>query len=462
MKILMTGATGLIGKEVGKALVTKGHELIVVSRSAAKAREHLPFPCEVIEADLIAGPVKNNPLLKTVDAVINLMGESIGDGRWNESRKRRIYESRVLGTRNLIESLPNRPKIFISASAVGYYGSCGSEELSEDHAGGADFLAQVCQDWEEELMPLSFGDSSTRVVALRTAMVLASQGGALDKLISLFRKGLGSVLGDGRQWMSWIHLEDAVGLVLHALENSAVRGPLNVVAPQPVTNEEFTNRLARALNVRVGPRAPRLAIFAALGEMSSLVLNSQRGVAVKATQTGYRFKFAGLADALKAVCLPYHDGEDVYVREQYFPWKPEEIFPFFSDARNLQKITPPMLSFEIIGPPPEKIEQGSKIHYRIKMRGLPIDWVTRIEDWGPPFKFIDTQEKGPYRFWHHTHEFTPFAGGTLMTDRVRYRLPLGVLGDLFAGSFVRKDIEKIFDFRRQYLFKNLKKEIDMN
>ncbi|MBC7370784.1 MAG: TIGR01777 family protein [Bdellovibrionaceae bacterium] len=459
MKILITGATGLLGKEVGKALIEKGHKIVVVSRDPQKAIEQLPFPCEVIAGDLGIKNLQGEPLLREIDAVIHLMGESVGGGRWTEERKRRIYESRVLGTRHLIESLSVAPKVFISASGAGYYGSAGSDILNEESAPGDDFLAKTCVNWEKELLPLTVGKTGTRVVRLRTGMVFATQGGALDKLFPLFRRGLGSVIAGGQQWMNWIHIQDVVGLIFHALENSSVDGAMNLVSPNPATNEHFTKALASAMGVSVGPPAPAFAIKAALGEMSVLVLASQRVIPEVALRTGYKFKHPDLQEALRDVALPLSKGEEFFYSEQYLPWTPQEIFPFFSAAKNLEKITPPILSFKILEEPKETLGTGSEIRYKISVHGLPMEWLTLIKDWEPPFKFVDTQVKGPYKLWHHTHEFKAFAGGTLMTDKVRYKLPMGFLGNFVAGGFVRGDVEKIFAYRRQYLAKNLAREL---
>lgn len=459
MKVLMTGATGLIGKELGKALVSRGYEIYVVTRNAEKARTQLPFPCEIIEGDLSTGPLKHTHDLRLMDVVINLAGENIGSGRWNESRKRRIYESRILGTRHLIQSLPVAPKVFINASAVGFYGSQGDRDLSEESPAGDDFLSQVCQDWEEELLAFSYGEaaSATRVVALRTGMVLASQGGAMDKLLPLFRRGLGAVLGDGKQWMSWIHIEDQIGLILHALDKHSLRGPLNLVSPHPVTNEEFSKTLASVVGSGLAPRVPAMVLWASLGEMAALLLYSQKVTPQVALQTGYKFKYPELRSALEQICKK--EGEEVFVSEQYLPWKPAQIFPFFSHAGNLQKITPSSLDFEILSGNPEQIQKGSEIEYRLKIHGVPLKWKSLIEEWDPPHTFVDVQTEGPYTAWRHTHEFRPFAGGTLMIDRVRYTLPMGSVGSFFGGTLVRSEIEKIFQFRREYLIKNLEKDL---
>lgn len=461
MKVLMTGATGMIGKELGKALVSRGYHVYVVTRDAEKARSQLPFPCQVIEGNLAEGPLKDHQELRLMDVVINLAGENIGGGRWNEVRKRKIYESRILTTRNLIQSLPVAPKIFLSASAIGYYGSQGDTVLTEDSPAGEDFLAQVCQDWEEELLSFSYGEAlaATRVVSIRTGIVLASQGGAMEKLLPLFRRGLGSVLGDGKQWMSWIHLEDEIGLIMHALEKNNVRGPLNLVSPHPVTNEDFSKTLASVLEVGLAPRVPSMVLWASMGEMSALVLGSQKVLPQVATQTGYKFKFAELKKAFEDICNK--ETEEVFVSEQYLPWKPEQVFPFFSHAGNLQRITPPSLDFEILAGAPDKIHQGSEISYRMKIHGVPLKWRTIIDEWNPPHRFTDTQAEGPYSVWRHTHEFREFAGGTLMIDRVRYVLPMGSVGNLIGGALVRSEIEKIFAYRRQYLIKNLERELGL-
>lgn len=458
MKVLITGATGLIGRELGKALVQRGDQVFVLSRNVEKAREELPFPCEIIEGPITEAPLKNPSKLRFVDAVVNLAGESVA-GRWSESKKRKIYESRILGTRNLIESLPIAPKVFISASAVGYYGSQGDQEIIEDGVAGEDFLAQVCQDWEEELLTFSYaeGVTTTRVVALRIGTVLAPHGGAFAKLLPLFRRGLGSVLGDGRQWMSWIHIEDVVGLILHALNENAWRGPINGVAPQPVTNEEFTKTLASVLGVSLMPTIPALALWASLGEMATLVLSSRRVLPNKALSIGYKFKYPELQKALEHLCPP-QEGE-LLVFEQYLPWPPEKVFPFFSRVRNLPKMAPPGVGLEILGNFPEEFFQGSEVSYRLKLHGVPFQWKSVIQDWSPPFCFTDRQVRGPLKTWIHHHEFKAFGPGTLMRDQVQFRLPLGFLGSLLGGALVRKEIGTLLQDRRRQVLKNLQREL---
>lgn len=445
MRILITGATGLIGREVGKVLAAKGHEILVVSRSERKAREVLPFPCEVIQGDLSQGKLKDDRL-ESVQAVIHLLGETVAGQRWTEERKRKIYSSRVDGTRNLVQSLPADLKIFVSASAMGIYGDRGEKLLSENDSPGDDFLSRVCVDWEAEA-----AKAPGRKVFVRTGVVLAREGGALDQMMFPFRSGVAGVLGRGRQWMSWIHLRDIVGLFVFAFENPQVAGPLNGVAPQPVTNREFSESLVKSLGSRLGPPVPMFALKLLFGEMAQVIVGSVRVSAGRALELGYKFQFESLNEALQEICAPFRQGEEIYVAEQFVPEPPEQLFAFFKEARNLEKITPSSLNFHIEKMSTPEIKQGTIIDYRLRIRGVPAAWKTEIDEWQPPFKFVDNQLKGPYRLWHHTHEFRPFCGGTLMVDKVRYRLPLGFLGWVVASLPVRKEVEGIFAFRRRFI-----------
>lgn len=445
MRILLTGATGLLGREIGKALAEKGHQIMVVSRNREKAQELLPYPCEVIEGDLSKGPLHSEKLA-TLDAVINLMGEPVVGERWNEDKKAQIYNSRVLGTRNLVQSLPSNLKVFISGSAIGYYGDNRDQVLSEENSAGQDFLAKVCVDWE-----LEADKAPGRKSFIRTGLVLSRYGGALEQMLFPFRAGVGGALGDGQHWMSWIHIKDIVGLFVFALENDDVRGPLNGVAPHPVTNQEFSQILAKSLGKSLGPSVPPVALKALFGEASEVVLSSIRGSSRKAESLGYKFHYTDLEEALREICAPFKVGEDVFYAEQFIPEPPEKIFPFFQEAQNLERITPPMLNFHIQKVSTPEIKQGTLIDYSLRIHGVPVSWRTEIDEWQPPFKFVDNQLKGPYQLWHHTHEFRPFCGGTLMVDKVRYRLPLGYVGWLFGNKLVRKDVESIFAFRRKFI-----------
>lgn len=445
MRILITGATGLIGKEIGKVLAEQGHDLFVVSRSLAKARETLPYPCEVIVGDL-SRQTLSDPRLELIEAVINLVGEPVVGVRWNPDRKEKIYNSRVESTKNLIASLPKNLKVFVGGSAIGIYGNCGNELLSEEHPPGEDFLSKVCIDWEAATLK-----APGRKVIIRTGIVLSPHGGALEEMLFPFRAGLGGMLGDGQHWMSWIHIKDIVGLFIAALENNNMEGPYNGAAPYAVTNEDFSKNLAQALGKRLGPSVPALALKVLFGEAADVMVSSIRGSAEKVESTGYKFHYLELKEALDEICAPYKAGEEVFYSEQFVPEPPEKIFPFFREANNLERLNPPIVHCQIEKMSSTEMKQGTTIDYRLKIHGVPAKWRTEIDEWQPPYKFVDNQILGPYRFWRHTHEFRPFCGGTLLVDRVRYKLPLGYAGWILGGKWIRHDIETIFSFRRKYI-----------
>lgn len=450
MKVLITGATGTLGREVGKSLVRKGHEVFVVSRDKDSAKKKLPFPCKVIEADLSKEAISKEEL-KGIDGVINLIGASVM-GRWNEKRKKEIYKSRVDATKNLVQSLPDDLKVFVSGSAMGFYGDGGDRSLTEDLEPGKDFLAKVCVDWEAEA-----AKSAGRHVFVRTGIVL-SYSGALKMMLPAFRNGLGGVLGSGQNWMSWIHLDDIVSLFVFALENENVSGPINGCAPHPVTNKVFTKSLVHSLDAFQGPPVPLVALKALFGEMGSVIVGSSRGSAAKVEKLGFEFKYSFLDDALKDLCEVYREGGELYAQEQYLPLPRAKVFEFFQDPENLEKITPDFLNFHIMATSDGELQEGSLIDYRLKLYGIPMKWRTLIQDWQPPYKFTDSQVLGPYKKWVHRHSFEELGEGTLMSDRIEYKLPMGVLGRLVGGYKVSNDVQKIFKHRRKAVSKMLLKD----
>jgi uncharacterized protein (TIGR01777 family) len=237
-----------------------------------------------------------------VEAVIHLAGEPVAAARWTDEQKRRIRDSRVKGSRNLVAGMratPRPPKVFVSASAVGFYGDRGDEILYEGSAPGSDFLSEVCLDWETEAARAR--ELGVRAAFVRTGVALSPSGGALEKMLLPFKLGLGGRLGDGRQWFPWIHIEDVVGIFLHALMSPAVDGPINGVAPGIVTNEEFTGELAAVLNRPAFFPVPQFALRALMGEMAEVVTASQRVVPQVALDTGYRFKYPNLRPALESL-----------------------------------------------------------------------------------------------------------------------------------------------------------------
>lgn len=446
MKILITGATGLIGKELGLELVRRGHQVVVISRDKHKAELNLPFPCDVIEGDLTKEPIQN-PKLKDVQGVVHLSGEGVAERRWSGSQKTRILESRTLSTRNLIASL-SPVQVFVSASGIGFYGDRQDQELREDDAPGMGFLTDVVLAWEAEADRAEH-ILKARVVKLRTGVVLASQGGALVKMRPAFQAGFAGPLGGGGQWMSWIHLQDIVNLYVYALETPHLSGAVNAVAPNPETNRVFSQTMAFILNRRLLPSVPSLFLRIGLGQMANAVLASQKVVPEKAIQNGFVFQFRKLDEALIDLLKSQNRGEEYFETKQYLAQAPEEVFKFFSEARNLERITPRFLRFRMTNMNTSSIKEGTLIDYKIKIHGFPAGWRTQIEQWRPPTHFVDSSLKGPYRMWQHTHQFEKLGSGTLMTDRIRYQLPLGYMGWLVASRWVRKDVENIFAYRRK-------------
>ena len=293
MKIAITGASGLVGRRLLKTFAMEGHALHALSRHAGT---NLPPGVRLSVWD----PAKGEPpeeALRQADAVVHLAGENVAQ-RWTADAKRRILESREAGTRSLVRTLaklPRRPAVLVCASAVGYYGSRGDETLTEASAPGAGFLPDVCVAWEREAQAAEA--LGMRVARIRIGVALDRRGGALRRMLPAFRMGAGGKLGDGRQWMSWIHLDDLAALFRFAVTNP-VSGPVNAVAPQPVTNADFTRELGRALHRPALLPVPKLALRVLFGEMSEILLASQRAIPQAAETAGFRFRFPQLGPAL--------------------------------------------------------------------------------------------------------------------------------------------------------------------
>lgn len=451
MVILLTGATGLVGQELGLKLFRSGHELIVITRQSEKARLKLPFPCTLIEADL-THQASSDVRLQKVEAVINLVGESIGDSRWSTERKKRIYDSRILSTRHLIESLQNssRLKVFIGTSASGFYGDCGDEVVNEESSRGSGFLSDVCVDWEREIQKAQKQKTlQARTVIFRLGVVFDSFGGAFRKILQPFDLGFGAPLGSGQQWVSWIHIADLVRMYEFALNTPTVEGIVNTSTNNPVTNRVLTSCIAKNLDSKVKAAVPGFMLKLLLGEQATLVLSSTKMKVQKWLDWGFEFKFPDIESAVKNLLEPYREGHFIFHTKQYLPHSLSKVFSFYSEAKNLEKITPPLLQFHVENMSTNEIQKDTVIRYRLKIHGVPLRWQTLITDWQPNKQFIDVQKKGPYQLWHHTHQFESLGPGTLMTDTVKYKIPMMWFGRILDPLWIRRDVESIFDFRRK-------------
>ena len=296
MKITITGASGLIGRRLLKVLARDNHSLHVLSRHGGT---NMPPGVRLSVWDAMKGEPPADSL-READAVIHLAGEPVAQ-RWTAHAKQRIRATRVDGTRNLVQALgtlERKPEVLICASAVGYYGSRGDESLAESAAPGNDYLAEVCVAWEREALAAeAFG---MRVVRVRIGLVLDRRGGALQRMLPPFRMGVGGKLGNGRQWMSWIHLDDLAALFQFALKNP-LHGAINGVTPNPVVNSEFTRTLSAALHRPAMFPVPGFGLRVLFGEMSGVLLASQRVVPEAAVSAGFPFRFPQLAPALSEI-----------------------------------------------------------------------------------------------------------------------------------------------------------------
>jgi uncharacterized protein (TIGR01777 family) len=296
MKILISGASGLVGTALTSVFRPEGHTVGHLVRPGRTARpEDIRWDPTSATADLAA--------LEGADAIVHLSGASIAGGRWTPARKQILRSSRVDTTRALVDSLARlrqKPGVFVSASAVGYYGSRGDQVLTESKLPGTDFLSLLARDWEAEAMRAQA--SGIRTVMLRFGVILSAEGGALPTMIAPFKFGVGGRLGSGKQWMSWIAIEDAIGIIRFAIANAQLSGPVNVVAPHPIRNAEFAAVVAKVLRRPAIFPAPAFVLRLALGEMAdALLLVSQRVRPEKLLEMDYRFHFEDLGTALRAV-----------------------------------------------------------------------------------------------------------------------------------------------------------------
>ncbi len=449
MGILITGASGLIGKNFIRHALGEGQHIHALVRNVEGFK--------MLPSAQVFGWRHDQPVppqaWDNIDAVIHLSGEGIAEKRWSNQQKRQLVESRIQGTKNLVASIGNlppekRPKVLVSGSAIGFYGYHQDGLLDESSAPGTDFLADLCQKWEQEALVAE--KLGVRVVLLRTGIVLSREGGALAKMPPL-------QISDGKSWMSWIHIQDMVRILLFSLKNKSVSGPINCVAPQPVQNKEFVQELARSKGIYSVGFVPKAFLSLALGEMSKAILSDLRIRSKVLVGAGFEFLFPDLKSALRTEFQGTGLFDSFLFKDQFVPLKPEEIFQFFSRAENLEILTPPWLNFKIISKSSDEMNKGTIIDYKLKIHGLPVYWKTLIADWKENESFVDQQVKGPYSKWHHLHTFDVVPGGCLLRDQVTYRVPVAILGNILLGQWIANDVRKIFEYRQkkiQSLLKN--------
>lgn len=470
MRVLMTGATGFIGRALVPALRRDGHTVIAWARSERRARGRLGAEVDILSAE--AGIDALVAELEHCDAVVNLAGEPIVGHRWTAARRQILRESRIGVTETLVHALARartRPKVLVSGSAVGYYGDRADETLTESSRPGAGFLADLCRDWEAAAQKADA--HGVRVVTIRTGVVLGRDGGALASMLPPFLMGAGGPVGSGRQFMPWIHLHDYVRLIVRALNDDRVRGPVNGVAPTPVRSLDFAKALGRALHRPAILPLPAFVLRIIFGQAASVLLESQRVVPDAALRLGFQFHYvsldAALADVLggptvriQPLAAPVDDRGVVSSRQYLAARRPiyelktsttvarpvEDTFAFFSRAENLGLLTPAAMRFSLVGAAPA-IGENVTIDYTLRVGLLPVSWRSRIVGWRPNAGFVDLQEQGPYRSWWHEHAFRADGTATVMEDRVCYAPPLGPIGRVVNRFFIAPALRRVFRYR---------------
>jgi uncharacterized protein (TIGR01777 family) len=450
-KIGVTGASGFIGRALVAALARRGDAVRAFTRRPGATG--FPANVEAYRLDLRNAPVAEIAgAVSGLDGVVHLAGETVS-GHWSEAKKREIQESRELTTRNLVTGMwesAAKPPVLVAASAAGYYGSRGDEPLDEDSPPGSGFLARVCVDWEREAhVAEEFG---TRVVCLRQGLVLGKDGGALPRMLAPFRMGVGGALGMGRQWWPWIHVEDAVEMLLFALDREDVAGAVNAVAPDPATNARFSLALAHALGRPSLFAVPGPALRIVLGEFAGVLLSSQLMLPAVAQDAGFAWKHPHLEEALldllgdsKRTPAVQHFEHEVRIGAPV-----ARVFEFFSDASNLKELEPPKRRLEVLTPAHQRVQRGTTLELRVRVGGVPVRWKTLITKWKPEQEFEDIALRGPFLLWRHRHAFAPDGAGTTVRDSIDYVLRFAPFSNLILPA-ARRDLNEMFRFRNVLL-----------
>lgn len=467
MVVLVTGATGNVGRALARVLRREGHDVMAAVRDIARAESALGPEIELVhlgDAQALAQAVER------ADAVVNLAGAPIADRPWSARRKRVLQESRIGLTRTLAAQIARArrpPRVFVSASAIGIYPDSADALLDERHPSSSGFLGELCAAWEREALAIQ--SDRTRVVCLRIGVVLDAESGALSKLLPIFRAGLGGPIGNGRQYFSFIHMDDLLRAICFALAQPELRGPVNATAPHPVTNRELSTQLGQLVGRPAWLKVPALALRLFMGQRAQLLLSSQRVLPVALERAGFRFSYPTLGRALAELRGRLDEATRIernvwthgdpgprrathrlsHVTEVSAPV--DTVFPFFAQARNLGWLSPAWMGFAIRGRAPDEVREGMVIEYDIALGPVPMRWRSRIVRFVPGQLFIDDQERGPYAIWWHEHRIEERGGKTRIVDHVWFRLPLSPLGDLVAGRFVHATLRRIFAHRQQAL-----------
>ena len=474
MNVIIAGATGFIGSELVSFLRGKGHAVTAIVRNPEKAAEQLGAGVSILafgqsDDDLASA-------FEDADVIVNLTGRPLAPVRWSDSKKREFYDSRVGVTERLVSIMENcelPPAVLISASAVGYYGDRGDEKITEESGIGQGYLSELCDSWEKAALEAqNFG---TRGCTLRLGVVLGRESGFLNQLSFPFEMGIGSYVGDGRQWVPWIHYFDLLRIIDLAINDDGISGPLNCTAPNPVRSKPFSNCLAKILGAKIVIGLPSICLKLVFAEGEKVLTNSQNALPEALLQRNFKFKYDELENALTEECTPekvsvvkVDSNKETFDTSLKYSKKlsqadyrietsvnlavnSEAAFNFFSSPLNLGLATPKWMGFHITESPPEIIE-GSEFEYKIKLGILPMKWRTEIIKWSPDEVFIDFQKKGPYSLWWHQHRIVAEGDSNCrMEDKVFYRVPGWLIGRVVHKYLIKNMLIRIFSYRRKVI-----------
>lgn len=470
LDVLIAGATGFIGRALVAFLKGKGHRIRALVRDAELARNLLGDGITLLDWGLSDQQLIEE--MDLADVVINLAGSPI-DGRWSTRRKKSFRASRVGVTQKLsdaIGSSKSPPSVFISASAVGYYGDTGSEVISEANQSGSDYLATLCIDWENAAT--SAHTSGTRVCILRLGIVVGLDGGILQKLALPLQMSVSPYVGSGNEILPWIHLIDVLGIIDYCISNPNIQGAVNCTSPSPVTGKKFAEVVAEISGAKFKMPIPKIALWLRFGEAARHLWASHKVIPEKLQRLGYKFRYVDPVKAVNEelssefVTINSFDNSDIqmacsdevrnkgkYVLEAgvKLNGEPEKVFPFFSSPSNLGLLTPSWVNFQIVNMP-AKFGFGSSIKYKIGLWFIKFTWVSEIVVWEPPNSFVDNQVKGPYSLWWHEHRIVSTGSGqSKMIDRVIYKVPAWKLGELIHKLMIKRTLINIFNYRRRMI-----------
>ncbi len=459
MRILVTGATGLIGHHICKELLFLGHQLTVVTRSKSKYNEIVGLPAFVLEHDLMKKPLTTSSVLESIEVIIHLAGENVAKSKWSKDFKQKLYDSRINTTKHLLDPfIPLKQKklsLVICASGIGIYTpsdkECDEQTPIQEESS---FFSHLCHEWERCVLERC-EKLSVRSIQARFGAVLARDGGMLDQLEPYARSGFLGKMPGKDFWLSWVHIEDVVKALIFCIENSEMSGAVNLTSPAPCLYSKFVHELNQTFKKKDFLSPPKFILSILHGELIDVLTRSHRILPQKLIQSGFSFQFQDI----NAVLINLYENFLWPLRFETMQWIPRDrstVFDLFLSLRNLEKMTHPWLNFQWIGTSPLKLDQNTELKYKISIYGLNIKSKIKITTYNPPHLFIDEQSNGLFSKFRHIHQFQSFAGGTLIVDLLNYQLRYKL--NLITGPLVQSDMKKIFNYRRQKILELLNVE----